>query len=513
MPFYLSLQMIWVCILCRKKQELLIKTGTWMHGSGSSDPILRRIEQDMAATPTSSHASGPMGGGGSLAGTPQNVPGSPAASISSFFSRAMSFTGTPTSVHPPNLRPNRPMRPFGLMGSGGGRGRGGLPRQRSLESSDSGLSPGGTSYVSGAGGPMGTGMTRVGGPGSYRLMGPGGSRLMRHQSEGGGDDTASLILSEGEATPTLASPSTYPSRFHSPHRGGGSGGRGAGRAYLTRGHSMGDPASPLPSVSGGPTINSSALIHQSASFHNRPVTSQISTPISLRSSAIPTGVDPTYSQHHVPTTTALSSSIGGRGHLTADSSGEMLLPMESVSAPEDAFGSDSGRDLYPRVLVSDSEARDVCPPLHLPSTMGGSLGADKRLLDPRSVPHSSSASGGSRRKLDSTFRNDSLSSDQSECLQQQRPPPPKPHKHRKHGLHPGGGIGGHRHSHRHGDRHHHGRPFMISSSDEDVRSTPECTSCGEEEMESESVSEKGRQPQAMSVPYIILKAKVKAKKT
>ena len=39
-----------------------------------------------------------------------------------------------------------------------------------------------------------------------------------------------------------------------------------------------------------------------------------------------------------------------------------------------------------------------------------------------------------RRKLDSTFRNDSLSSDQSECLQQQRPPPPKPHKHKQKGV-------------------------------------------------------------------------------
>lgn len=84
-----------------------------------------------------------------------------------------------------------------------------------------------------------------------------------------------------------------------------------------------------------------------------------------------------------------------------------------------------------------------------------------------------------RRKLDSTFRNDSLSSDQSECLgQQQRPPPPKPHKHKRHAHSSRGGSGI--------------RPFGVSSSDEEIRSTPECTSCGEEEMESESVSEKGR---------------------
>ena len=36
------------------------------------------------------------------------------------------------------------------------------------------------------------------------------------------------------------------------------------------------------------------------------------------------------------------------------------------------------------------------------------------------------------------------------------------------------------------------RPYGVSSSDDEIRSTPECTSCGEEEMESESVSENGR---------------------
>ncbi|XP_037082071.1 regulating synaptic membrane exocytosis protein 2-like [Pollicipes pollicipes] len=63
-------------------------------------------------------------------------------------------------------------------------------------------------------------------------------------------------------------------------------------------------------------------------------------------------------------------------------------------------------------------------------------------------------------------RTDSLSSDQSESV---RPPPPKPHKHRR-----------------------RQRQHSVSSSDDEIRSTPECTSCGEEEVEStESVSEKG----------------------
>ena len=77
--------MIWVCILCRKKQELLIKTGTWMQSTAemSTDPILRRMEQDMAATPTSSvppHHRERLrlveggGGDGSNMSTPMNHP-------------------------------------------------------------------------------------------------------------------------------------------------------------------------------------------------------------------------------------------------------------------------------------------------------------------------------------------------------------------------------------------------------------------------------------------------------
>ena len=61
----------------------------------------------------------------------------------------------------------------------------------------------------------------------------------------------------------------------------------------------------------------------------------------------------------------------------------------------------------------------------------------------------------------------SLSSDPSDCV---RPPPPKPHKHKK------------------GKRF---RQASLSSSDDEIVTTPECTSCDEPEIESESVSEKG----------------------
>ncbi|XP_066269052.1 regulating synaptic membrane exocytosis protein 2-like isoform X5 [Branchiostoma lanceolatum] len=76
-----------------------------------------------------------------------------------------------------------------------------------------------------------------------------------------------------------------------------------------------------------------------------------------------------------------------------------------------------------------------------------------------------------KQKRDETMiRNDSLSSDQSEHVS--RPPPPKPHKHRK-------------------SKRDRARQQSLSSSEEEIRSTPECTSCDDVELESESVSEKG----------------------
>ncbi|XP_077990768.1 regulating synaptic membrane exocytosis protein 2-like [Glandiceps talaboti] len=89
-------------------------------------------------------------------------------------------------------------------------------------------------------------------------------------------------------------------------------------------------------------------------------------------------------------------------------------------------------------------------------------------LDPSSAAMRKSRRDTSRKSDAMMIRNDSLSSDQSECV---RPPPPKPHKHKK------------------GSRK--ARQFSLSSSEEEIRSTPECTSCEDVEIESESVSEKG----------------------
>lgn len=45
------LQVIWVCILCRKKQELLSKTGQWIHKSAGQDSMLWRMENDLRGLP------------------------------------------------------------------------------------------------------------------------------------------------------------------------------------------------------------------------------------------------------------------------------------------------------------------------------------------------------------------------------------------------------------------------------------------------------------------------------
>ncbi|KAK8742083.1 hypothetical protein OTU49_002101, partial [Cherax quadricarinatus] len=45
-----SNKVIWVCILCRKKQELLIKTGTWMNTGLSQHGEMMQLEHDFSGT-------------------------------------------------------------------------------------------------------------------------------------------------------------------------------------------------------------------------------------------------------------------------------------------------------------------------------------------------------------------------------------------------------------------------------------------------------------------------------
>ncbi|XP_034465865.1 regulating synaptic membrane exocytosis protein 2 isoform X22 [Hippoglossus hippoglossus] len=97
----------------------------------------------------------------------------------------------------------------------------------------------------------------------------------------------------------------------------------------------------------------------------------------------------------------------------------------------------------------------------------GDLGVDPMRRQQHHLDPSSAVRKTKREKMESMLRNDSLSSDQSESV---RPPPPKPHKTKK-----GGKM----------------RQVSLSSSEEELATTPEYTSCEDVEIESESVSEKG----------------------
>ncbi|XP_014370648.2 regulating synaptic membrane exocytosis protein 2 isoform X5 [Papilio machaon] len=52
-----SNKVIWVCILCRKKQELLSKTGQWIHKSAGQDSMMWRMESDLRGLPPSGEIS------------------------------------------------------------------------------------------------------------------------------------------------------------------------------------------------------------------------------------------------------------------------------------------------------------------------------------------------------------------------------------------------------------------------------------------------------------------------
>ena len=528
-----SAKIIWVCILCRKKQELMIKTGGWMHASqhpshDEDDPILRQMEADLRSPGTAAaafntapplsaslHAPHPYeqrqrqqphhAGSGSgltslfsramsLAGTPSHPSGGPASGVGGgiagasgeapgFFGFSSSAASTPThtptgsssggirgrfervasldrpsgtyggsgSFLSPSPRPlshqrHAPSLPGTAYAAYGGRGPSGrarmqLPRQRSLESSES-LSP--------AGPPQ---MSRYS-MGSSAGAGTGSGQWTRGVPE------------DGRNGP-LPSSSYHP-------RGGATVRR---RGILTRGMSMGSSAPVFPI---------------SASFHCGPVSSHLSTSVGRNMGS--------------------SGYLGGprdRVHLETASAPEDVA--ELPHGPENAFG---GRrevaggigSLYPRVLVSDSEARDLCPPM-LDTKAHSDQGASTGVI-------SGTRTRTVRKKLDATFRNDSLSSDQSECMQ--RPHPPRPHKSKRRlpsttGMRqtgraaatvaaaasvsvsaspsashtPDGATAGGRRKRGTG-----GSSFASSSEDDEVRSTPDYTSCGEE-MESESISEKG----------------------
>ena len=519
-----------MCILCRKKQEVLIKTGSWMQSTGGSasidygpggasgsDPILRKIQDDVnqlgggTGYAKSGVPSYMTGAGGSSANTPT------AAAITSLFSKAISLA-TPTaasqvpsflgSVSATASRSTTPT--FGQQQASFRRNneiRRGLYRGSSLDeqpflSSSSSLSrplqmtPNPSSYLSPS--------SHIQHPQHSALS----SALPRQRSlesafspSGAGSPLKSSLTRRLAATsPSAATPS---SRRRNP---------------LLRGQSEGG----VTGLSDPYDMHLSATHHRFSS-HPLSVTSRLSgRPI-----------------HSSPGSMSSLRSLEGRNaYLRKQSS----LIIESMSASEDAFdlgsligagaaggtgsGYSSGADVsfssYPKVLVSDSEARDLCPPLggggqrssssairrqaYLePRLGGGSLTSSFDTSEQSAVnPIVGSRRTFTRRKLDAAFRNESLSSDQSECISGAatsaavRPPPPKPHKRRIDEFSMTSASRAMSPSSRTADlfsgRTGRGRKGLNgSSSEEEIRSTPDYTSCGEEEeeMESESISEKG----------------------
>ncbi|NP_446397.1 regulating synaptic membrane exocytosis protein 2 isoform 1 [Rattus norvegicus] len=123
-----------------------------------------------------------------------------------------------------------------------------------------------------------------------------------------------------------------------------------------------------------------------------------------------------------------------------------------------------GQSSYPQRTTNHSPPtpRRSPIPLDRPELRRADSLRKQHHLDPSSAVRKTK-----REKMETMLRNDSLSSDQSESV---RPPPPRPHKSKK-----GGKM----------------RQVSLSSSEEELASTPEYTSCDDVEIESESVGEKG----------------------
>ncbi|XP_069710589.1 regulating synaptic membrane exocytosis protein 2 isoform X26 [Phaenicophaeus curvirostris] len=132
----------------------------------------------------------------------------------------------------------------------------------------------------------------------------------------------------------------------------------------------------------------------------------------------------------------------------------------SMERTQDAQGPSPGRQRTTN--HSPPTPRRSPIPLERPDMRRSDSLRKQHHLDPNSAVRKTK-----REKMETMLRNDSLSSDQSESV---RPPPPKPHKTKK-----GGKM----------------RQVSLSSSEEELASTPEYTSCDDVEIESESVSEKG----------------------
>ncbi|XP_061112417.1 regulating synaptic membrane exocytosis protein 2-like isoform X1 [Conger conger] len=144
---------------------------------------------------------------------------------------------------------------------------------------------------------------------------------------------------------------------------------------------------------------------------------------------------------------------------------DVSLAYTELDEPQGPGARAEGQRSYSVDRTSPGHRSNNSPPTPRRSPVLGERAGPARVqqhhLDPSSAVRKTK-----REKMETMLRNDSLSSDQSESV---RPPPPKPHKSKKLGKM---------------------RQLSFSSSEEELATTPEYTSCEDVEIESESVSEK-----------------------
>ncbi len=569
-----------MCILCRKKQEILIQSGSWVHpassvagtpslgGGGASDPILNRMREDIQGMGIGTTVGGPPSFSGSQASTPtlftattpsaaaaqhhhqQQQPyslpaglGTPSAAaggsstITSFFNRALSLT------------PSTPNLPTSLFGTANVSSSG-FPSSPATAGSERHRRASSSSFLQ-----RGVSLDRPSSSLSRpfeglfsrspaaSVSGAGASAsarapLRQQRSLEGASDIFPLSLSRrisatfmgsttSEPPPPVGryppSPSSSISSSIGPYSITGEvgiGGGGGRRIWTSRQQHqmrMGRLGHGLSVDSGGtaysPHAAAAAAAAAARGTRGSSAGGAAQLPPFRRRSYFSGGEFATMS---APEDNIVASSSGG----VASGGEEVMSPggnIKSVGFFTSGAGSRRGvGGVSFGVAASDSEARDLCPPMQYsggastPSGAGsasGEGGAIPPATSSRARSFGSSGGGGSRRRMDSSFRTDSLSSDQSEQQgqPQPRPHPPRPHKRRSVaaaavGVHGSSGVGvsasgglglagatGGASSRRGGRPHGLGG---TSSEEEDVRSTPDYTSCGDE-MESESISEIG----------------------
>lgn len=373
-----SSKIIWVCILCRKKQELLLKSGRWLESgtnaaaTGSSeqlDPILRKIELDMALQKVLSSTSH----SGDTSHCERTGIGQ-SASISCLLSKALHSSNTNHAASLiaqdqdrskiPNLNfPNRSRKEL----------------EREME--------------------------------------------LRYDDQPSHDSSTKLSAASTLGTITALDKMSHFPRYTDTNNSALN--QSINSALLHRQNSL-NADDGLHSSRHYVTGKNEETRDCSSLLHNSNVSDSFSLLNPVSSSLCPKSNKYLYDNKY-DNKTSYRDILG------------------SLSAPED-HGRDDSHSVH---FAAPPEQNPPPPPL----------------LHPNKSRSAVAGGAASRRKIDPSFRNDSLSSDPSEHQARTHHPPPRIHRYKV-------------------SRHH-----SVSSSDEEIRSTPECTSCGEE-FDSESMSEK-----------------------